>query len=97
MRSIEIDPDRVDRQVREALLERLASIAERELQSELGAAGERAERLLELAGRSGLFAAEERLREHDQVGVECLDQRLEDVLGNRVRRHARTLGERERR
>src|SRR5947207_11689679 len=89
MRSVEIDPDRVDRQVREALLERFAGIAERELEREPGPTGEGAERLLELARRSGLFAAKKRLGEHDQVGVECLDQRLEDVLGNRVRRHAR--------
>src|SRR5204862_8247917 len=49
MRPVEVDPDRVDRQLPQALLERLARVAEGQLQRELGSASKCRKGLLELA------------------------------------------------
>src|SRR5256714_12728207 len=80
MRPVEVDPDRIDRQLAEALLERLTGVAESQLQGELRPARKCGEWVFELAWRSVFRRAEEGLGQHDEVGVDRIQRRLENVL-----------------
>ena len=81
LRRIEVDADPVHGQVGEPLLEQLVRAAERDPERELRPAAELLERSPELVQAAVLGPREERLLEHDELGVERVDLRLENALG----------------
>ena len=97
LRRVEVDADRVHGQVGETLLEQPVRAAEGHPERELRPASELLERCGEPVQAAVLGARQERLLEHDQVGVERVDLRLEDAFGQRGRLDAGAVGERERR
>ena len=83
LRRVEVDADRVHGQVGEALLEQPVRAAEGHPERELRAAAELLERSGEVVQAAVLGPRQERLLEHDELGVERVDLRLQDALGQR--------------
>ena len=97
LRRVEVDSDPVHGQVGEARVEGALGVAEREPERELRPAGKRFESAAEALEVDLLLAGEKRLLEDDELCVERVELRLQDALGDGVRRQAGAVRERERR
>ena len=85
LRRVEVHADRVDGQVAEPALECALRVAERQPERELRAAREQLERVCQPVEAGFVVARQERLLEHDELGFERVELRLQDAFGHRDR------------
>ena len=84
-------------QVGDALRQNTLRVPEREPERELRPAVQDLESLLEGAEVGALLAREIRLLEHDEIGVDRVELRLQNAFGHRLGRDIRSVRESERR